>query len=230
MKIAICDDHSIVSDELSKMIKTYNDAFEVSCFERPSTLYENMKKEKPNVLFMDLNFFDYEEDGIDWLKKINKEFNDILVIILTAYEERFKEGYEVRAFRFMTKPIEKKELYDYLQACEDELDFTTTIEIKRRGTEYSIPISDICYIAAQCGGSEMWTKNDMFPSEESLLRWEEKLPEKLFFRCHNKYLINFLYIESYDKQNLLLINGEKIPVARRRFTEFQKKYMSFDTR
>ncbi len=229
MKIAICDDHKIVADELIKLLKKYDELYEISYFEKPSLLYEFMKKDTVDLVFMDLEYEDNSEDGILWVKRINKEIPNIIFIILTAYEERYKEGYEVRAFRFMTKPIIEQELYDYMEAVKNELSLTTSIEIKRRGISYNVSVTDICYISAQAGGSEMWTRKDMFPSDESLLRWEEKLPMDVFFRCHSKYLVNMHYIESYEKQKILLISGEKIPVSRRRWREFQVAYMKYDT-
>ena len=179
---------------------------------------------------MDLEFCDEKEDGIVWLKKIKKAFPNVIVIILTAYENRYKEGFEARAFRFMTKPIVEQELFGYLQVSMEELEFTESISLTRRGMEHNILVRDICYLSAQSGGSEVWTRKDVFYCDESLLHWEKNLPKTIFFRCHSKYLVNLAHVVSFENQILTLSDGEKIPVSRRKWTAFQLAYMKFDTK
>ncbi len=234
MRIILCDDHEVMSRELGELIKKFDERYEQSneflYFSKPSLLFQYMEKENVDLVFMDLEFCDENEDGIMWLKKIKKQFPRTIVIILTAYENRYKEGFEARAFRFMTKPIEERELFAYIQVSMEELQLTESINMMRRGIEYNIKICDICYLSAQSGGSELWTRKDMFYCEESLLQWEQRLPQTIFFRCHSKYLVNMAHIISFENQILTLVDGERIPVSRRRWKEFQLAYMKFDTK
>lgn len=234
MKIALCDDHQIVLEELREWIEKYCDVhqiqMELCTFAKPSELFQNMGREKMDLVFMDLEFGDEKEDGIMWAKKIKAQDPNTIIIILTAYENRYKEGFEARAFRFMTKPIVEKELFEYLKVALEELQMTESILLTRRGIEYRILLRDILYFTAQAGGSEMWTRKDMFYCDESLLHWEGKMPDNMFFRCHSKYLVNLTHVVKYENHMLTLVNGEKIPVSRRRWKEFQIAYMKFDTR
>lgn len=233
MKIAICDDHKIVSEELSLLLNKFDaknhTQSECCYFAKPSELFEYMQKETVDLIFMDLEFCDEAEDGIVWVKKIKRNFPRTVVIILTAYENRYKEGYEARVFRFMTKPVEEKELFDYLRVSMEELQLTESISLVRRGIPHDILIRDICYFSAQSGGSELWTRTNMYYCEESLLQWEKRMPEAVFFRCHSKYLVNLAHVTKFENQVLILGNGEKIPVSRRRWKAFQLAYMKFDT-
>lgn len=234
MKIVLCDDQRYILEQLEELIKKFdrenNILNELIYFDKPSVLYHYMQSSKVDIIFMDLEFCDDSEDGILWLKKIKKQFPATIVIILTAYEKRYKEGYEARAFRFMTKPIEEKELFDYLSVSMEELQLVDTIPIIRRGLTYNVFLKDICYYSAQSGGSELWTKTDMYCCEESLLQWEKRLPTTLFFRCHSKYIVNLSHVVSFDKQIIILDSGEKIPVSRRRWKSFQLAYMKYDTK
>ncbi len=234
MKVVLCDDQRSILKEIDILLNKFhvdNEAeIELIYFDKPSKLYNYLKEEKVDIIFMDLDFSDTSEDGILWAKKIKEKFSEVMIIILTAYENRYKEGYEAKAFRFMTKPVNQEELYDYLRAAMEELQLVHSISIVRRGIPRNILVKDICYFSAQSGGSELWTVEDMYCCEESLLRWEEKLPEKIFFRCHSKYLVNMSHVVDFDKQILVLDNGEKLPVSRRRWKAFQLAYMKFDTR
>lgn len=234
MKIVLCDDQKPVADQLKELIDKYSEENQQDnqflYFEKPSKLYEYMQTDVVDIIFMDLEFSDEAEDGIVWLKRMKKQFPHVVAIILTAYENRYKEGFEARAFRFMTKPIVEDELFEYLHVSMEELQVTECVSVMRRGVSHDILIRDICYISAQSGGSELWTRSDMFTCEDGLIQWEQKLPEGIFFRCHSKYLVNMAHIISIKNLVLTLADGEKIPVARRRWTAFQLAYMKFDTK
>lgn len=234
MRIAICDDIENTINEVKELIEKYSMekdfVSEILCFSKPSQLYAYMEHESVDMVFMDLEFHKKEEDGIFWSSKIKKKYPGIIIIILTSYEQRFKEGFVVKAFRFMTKPVDKQELFDNLDAGMEELSYAKSISLMRRGICHTIQIRDICYLAAQSGGSELWSRMDTFYCEESLLQWEQKLPEGLFFRCHHKYLVNLMNVTRVEPQKLILVNGEHIPVSRRRWKAFQIAYMKWDTR
>ena len=120
MYIAFCDDHEAVINQLNQLITEFDKETHTKntlvSFSTPSELYAHMQTNKVDIIFMDLEFSDTTEDGIEWSKKIAKQFPHTIIIILTAYESRYKEGFVARAFRFMTKPIEEQELFDYLVA------------------------------------------------------------------------------------------------------------------
>ena len=54
---------------------------------------------------------------------------------------------------------------------------------------------------------------------------EEDLGNEMFFRCHRTYLVNAFFIKEICKGNdmcILLKNGLRIPLAKRRFGELRK--------
>lgn len=55
---------------------------------------------------------------------------------------------------------------------------------------------------------------------------EKTLQEKGFFRCHKSFLINLKYADVYNRQEVLLANGEKIMIARR-YEEFGKAILAY---
>lgn len=234
MKIALCDDEKTIFDEFNTLLEKFSTENHIKkdflYFSKPSELFGYMQNNEVDLIFMDLEFGSGTEDGIYWIKNIKKHFPRTVVIILTAYEKRYKEGYEARAFRFMTKPIREEELFAYLHVSMKELQLTESISLMRHGIPHDILIKDICYLSAQSGGSELWTRTDMYYCEESLLQWEHRLPMNSFFRCHSKYLVNMAHIAKCERQVLTLVNGEKILVSRRKWKAFQLAYMKFDTK
>lgn len=232
LQIAICDDKKITTGNLEDLLKTYinEKSLEVNIvfFFSPSALYNHMQQNPVDIIFMDLDFGSEQEDGILWSTRIRQEYPQTLVLILTAYEERYKEGYIAKVFRFMTKPFTKEELYENMNACLEELNLYQAIELSRHGNTQKVPLQDIMYFAAHAGGSEPKTLETSYFCEESLLQWEQRTSPNIFFRCHKKYLVNLNSIELIKNHTILLVNGEKLPVSRRKWTLLKSTYIKFD--
>ena len=232
IKIVICDDKKITTGNLDALLASYMQEKSLDAnivfFLSPTALYEHMKEHTVDIIFMDLDFGNEQEDGILWSTKIHQEFPRTLVLILTAYEERYKEGYIAKVFRFMTKPFTQEELYENLNACLEELNLYKVIKLTRHGSTHKIPIPDILYFAAHAGGSELKTMEASYFCEESLLQWEQKTSPSIFFRCHKKYLVNLNSVEQIKNHTIVLVTGEKLPVSRRKWTLLKSTYMKFD--
>lgn len=238
MRIAICDDEKLFCSTLEKQLKKYLTALQISheiaVFSTPSALYDAMasigQADPFHLIFMDLEFSTPTEDGIIWSKRIHSSFPNTLLIILTSYQERYKEGYVARAFRFMTKPLEEGELLQNLSDCMDELQIGTHICITTNGITKRISSKDILYLSAQSGGSEIHGLSHIYFQEESLVHFENLLPAHAFFRCHKKYLVNLHHISEVANHTITLTNNEKLPVSRRKWTALRLAYMKFDIR
>lgn len=234
IEIAICDDHPQAVDHIQDSLENYfsknNTPYHTVTFPLPSALFSYMCQHPVHIVFMDLEYCTKEEDGILWSKKIHVSFPDTLVLILTAFESRYKEGYVARAFRFMTKPLIPQELEENMDDCLDELSSLKTISIVRQNVTYNIMLKDIVYLEAYAGGVAIYTVNSTFYCDESLLHWEQELPSSLFFRCHKKYLVSLSHIEKLENHSVLLDTKEKLPVSRRKWTAFQTYFIKFNVR
>ncbi len=234
MNIAICDDETILCELLTAKIQAQLEPLQIphriSLFPNPSGLFDTMQKETNgfDLIFMDLEFHDPAEDGITWAKKIHDMNPDLLLIILTAYKERYKEGFVARAFRFMTKPIDNHELSENLSAVIEQLQIEQRICITTNGKMKKISGRQILYLCAQSGGSDIHTAKNVYYREESLIYWENLLSTNSFFRIHKKYLINLHYIKEVKNHTVILTNNEKLPVSRRKWTALRLAYMKFD--
>jgi two-component system LytT family response regulator len=86
--------------------------------------------------------------------------------------------------------------------------------------------SQIIYIEADDNYSKIFLDdNSEFLLSKTLRVVEEDLNNEMFFRSHRTYLINLLFVKEICKGSemfLLLKNGTKIPLARRRLCELRK--------
>jgi DNA-binding LytR/AlgR family response regulator len=55
-----------------------------------------------------------------------------------------------------------------------------------------------------------------------LLKWyNQYLVNPCFFRCHNSYIINCLFVDYYNRQYITLKNSTKIPLSRTKIKLFK---------
>jgi DNA-binding LytR/AlgR family response regulator len=52
---------------------------------------------------------------------------------------------------------------------------------------------------------------------------EQVLFEPYFIRCHTGYIVNLLFFEKLEQNQLVLLSKERIPVSRQRKTDVIKK-------
>lgn len=133
MKIAVCDDEPIFRKQLKAILEEYYCSLDVLVLSYSSG-EELLGAVKGNPF--DLVFLDIEMEGIDGLetaKRLNELVSDLPVILLTSHTELAMEGYEVRAFRFLGKPVDKRKLQEALGAFEKLRQQEQKIEIVTEG-------------------------------------------------------------------------------------------------
>jgi DNA-binding NarL/FixJ family response regulator len=85
IKIAITDDHIMVLKGLKSMLKNTPDFEVIGAYENAKQTIEGIKKEVPDVLFLDINLPDI--NGIDLCKLLLKEYTDLKILAITNFED-----------------------------------------------------------------------------------------------------------------------------------------------
>lgn len=58
----------------------------------------------------------------------------------------------------------------------------------------------------------------------------EELGERLggdFYRCHRAYLVNMAHIAGYGNDSIMLVNGARVPMAKKRHKAFAETYQNY---
>lgn len=103
------------------------------------------------------------------------------------------------------------------------------LRIKNNNTIYLLPIERILFCKAEGNYTCFVLKDKKVISYQSLEQTIKYLPEVLFFRCHNSYIVNLNEITEFDlrKNILLLRNNVIVPVSFRRKRELQLAIKKF---
>jgi DNA-binding LytR/AlgR family response regulator len=79
-----------------------------------------------------------------------------------------------------------------------------------------LAVKDILYIASDGHYLDIYTSNKLKAEidRNTIKEIKTQLPEHLFVQIHRKYLVNMLYIKSFNSQVVKLQNGTELKVSR----------------
>lgn len=229
IKIGICDDEQHIVSCLEKQIRELLCSWDIECeiiaFYSGEELLDYDELDNLGLAFLDIEMKDL--DGIQIGELIRKRNQECKIIMATGMIERYKEAFHIQAFRFITKPFEDQEVEEALHSAIREQIGMQKIDVYANRISHSIPQKEIRYVTAYNGYCEFAAGNRTFRKDISMDKLDNELDERLFFRIHRKYIVNFMWIEKYQEDSIWIENRE-FKISRRSKKEFEKRYIEFD--
>ncbi len=227
IKIAVCDDSMParlqICDYLKQMECEYGLSFDVQTFSAATQLLERMSGDT-QILLLDIAMDSMT--GMEAARILRERGANLCIIFITSMVQYALEGYGVRAFGFLKKPLQYtafvREVCDAMEAVEKQADQCITL---RAGTCLNVlKTKDILY--AEILGRELKILTAEGSQLYTMPMWELEslLPTGHFFRCHKSYLVNFHHILNVDGTDILLSNQQKIPISKHRRKEFMQAF------
>lgn len=236
LKTLIIDDEKPIRTSLNIYLSDRDD---IEVVGEAGTLEEavaQINKHQPDLVFLDIQL--KQHTGFDMLDQLpNLNFK---LIFVTAYSEYAIKAFKYSAFDYLLKPIDPDMLYETIDRLKAEINTTAKqynalkgntnfqrISIKTTENIYNIDFEDIVYCKADGSYTHFYLSNGKsILSSKPLKQYQSILPENLFFRSHQSYLVNVKLINGFDKKNGLLImqNKMQIPVSIRNRSKVQKLF------
>lgn len=229
ISIAVCDDEIFACCQIAGKIRKFLDdrgvAFQIRQFYKGNELLQ--AKEHFDIIFLDI-LMD-ELDGMETAEAFRKKKKDALLIFVTSSRKYVYDAYDVEAFQYLVKPVDDGKLFRVLERAvqkkqPQEKEF---IVFQKGQTKVKLPLEDICYIESQGRQLLVHTTDGVISFYGKMGEIEEKLQEKDFFRCHKSYLVHLRFVRSYDVKDVVLDNGERVVVAKKRQEEFRKAILAY---
>lgn len=176
MNIAICEDEIIMLQELQKLIEKYRQSkrmdITVSVYTSGEALLSS--KLEYDAIFLDISMA--QLDGIQTAKKMREKGFTGIIIFLTNHTERVYEAFEVRAFRYLLKPINYKILEEVLELVQEELTKKENdyITITNKYKIAKILYEEILYIESKGKSIEIHTLSNKYAVRQKISEVEKK--------------------------------------------------------
>ncbi|CEN93602.1 LytR/AlgR family response regulator transcription factor [Paraclostridium sordellii] len=223
--IAICDDE----EAHRKLLRTYlskalsKNTYNLIEFSSGEELIANYPQ-RLDLLLLDVQM--KQINGLDTARKIREFDTSVTIIFTTAIIDFMQQGYEVRAFRYLLKPIQYEDFSKHILECIKDIDESyenhLTIKDNSIGEIIRIPINSILYVETEDRCVLIHTDTKIYKSRISINKIEKDLEESNFYRCHRSYLINVNKVKSL-KQNSVLIREHEILVSRYKMKNLKLK-------
>ncbi|MCM1088573.1 MAG: LytTR family DNA-binding domain-containing protein [Muribaculaceae bacterium] len=228
MKIAICDDEDRVRESIKMVLESAFSTVSLREFASGQELLKAVEQAYlPDIVLMDIMMDGM--DGMETAKKLRK-YSDMILIFVTGMKEQVFQAFDVGAFHYLLKPVEEEKLISVVSKAILEVKKNKASEkhmlIKAAGVYRNINVADILYAESDGRKVVLHMKTEVLEFYEKMEELEQKLGEG-FYRCHRSYLVALSKIRGYDSTSIVLSNGERIYLAKRKYSEFVRIYCSF---
>ncbi len=229
IEIVLCEDQIQHQKTIEKFLKEIlgenNIEYNLKMYKSGEELLNNYPK-NVDIFILDIQM--EKINGMDIARKIREiDKNKPEIIFTTSLVEYIQEGYEVRAYRYLLKPIKYEDLKKHILSCIDEVinKKDKFILIENKNETYKIKIEEITYIEIQRKDMSIHTESKVYETKMTMDKIEKELKNYNFYRCHKSFLVNIDYVENIKQYVATLDNKEEVPVSRHRFKDFKHKFL-----
>lgn len=232
MNCIIIDDEPLAVELLEDFVSKIPNLKLVSSCSNAIDAVSILQNNKIDLIFLDIEMPEFT--GIEFIKSLDVK---PLFIFTTAYSHYAVEGFNLNAVDYLVKPIpfhrflkavnRAQEIY-LLKKEENPPSIKTLgsqnfIFVKSDYENIKLNFNDIKYFEGLKDYIKIFsTSHKPILTLSNFKKIEEKLPEDLFIRVHRSYIVSLKYINSVQR-NRILIDGVRIPIGQNYKDEFIKK-------
>ncbi len=223
MRIAVCDDDLHTVQTITAMLKEYDGSAAIDGFLSAAALLEHAKTATYDAVFLDIEM--PAPNGYDAAKTLTAAEKHPLIVFVTHTSAYAVRGYGV-AFRYLLKPISPDAVRETMQAVEEELR-SYRITVSFDGTAYVLDVRRILYAEVLNHTTILHMQDENLTFRAALKELQTQLPARCFGAPHQSYLVNLQHIRSANPQDIVMVNGDRIPVSRRRRKAFLQQFHAY---
>lgn len=231
IKFAICDDEPYMAQEIANQLSRYMNgkqitSYCVSSFQNGCSLLESDCNF--DIVFLDIQM--EHLNGMETAKMLRQRKNHSLLIFVTVLKECVFDAFEVEAFDYLVKPFDSGHFKRTMDRIIKSIRQRETKSIViRRGTSCDIILlPEIVYFEVQGRKIYIHQRSGKITDYYDKLDDLAQRIDGRFFRCHRSYLVNIEYVRGCNAGQVILSQGNKIPVSRLRerdLTQALLRYM-----
>lgn len=220
MTCAIIDDEPLAATLLESYVKKTPFLEHCGTFSNAIEAMAALSKQPVELLFLDIQM--PELSGLEFAKLIPPTTR---IVFTTAFSQYAIEGYKVRAFDYLLKPIAYPDFLATAQRAATETTAPSETTSETTTTEQSIFVKsdykllridfdDILYIEGLKDYVKIYLASAPRPvlSLTAMKTLEDHLPADRFLRIHRSYIANMACVTAVERSNILM--GDKsLPIS-----------------
>lgn len=225
LRLAVCDDEVVDLACVIELIREYDkeNQMHLTTFIRAVDLLEEAQKTVYDIVFLDIEM--PEPNGFDVAKKLIDFATPPVIVFTTKSNAYALKGYGT-ALRYLQKPLDRTDFFEAMDAAVREVtahrftfvldDFTVTL-----------PLKDVRYIEMFGHYAVVHEVGKEYRFRGTLKEIVAMLPKGYFAMPHKSIVVNLEHIRSASSTEILLDNGDRVPISRRKQQEFNQAFYRF---
>jgi two-component system response regulator LytT len=230
MRILIIEDEARIAKRLERMTRKFfeHNLSSLAICDSLTKGLNYIDQHPIDILLLDLNL--NGEDGFHILESVVS--GSFHTIIVSANTDKAITAFAYGVLDFVPKPFDEERLELAFKRIitngikiENDIKF---LAVKKAGNVCLVDIQDLFYVKGAGIYSELHLKNGKTELHDKSLEKLEQLLNSSFERIHKSYLVPLqvaerIIVQPGSRYNLLLKNGETLPIGRSRYKELKNK-------
>ena len=235
MKLLICDDDPAFLEQIHVFLRrNLPDSFQLELTGGREELFGRLEADAAyDLLLMDIRLEERQEDngnGIETARQVLEQYPQLPVIFITGYPDLYYERVflSLRPWGFVKKPVNWELLLAVVQKClrEQEENKRQCLPVRTKKGVTQLPVREIRYVESQGHVLTVYMKGESHEAYGRIAELQKLLPA-YFIHCHKSFLVNPVYIKSYENKVFVMEDGAKIPISQARRKEARQKFFDW---
>ena len=178
-------------------------------------------KSQYDIIYLDIQM--KHLNGMEAAEKIRAIDNEVVMIFITSTVSYAVQGYTVDALGYVLKPVPFVAFSKLFEKAIERVvarQKKTYVRISADDKQLKLDCDSIVFIESQRNNVLIHCTDTEYVTVGPLKRFEEMLNNNGFSKCHNAYLVNLSKVEAVQKDEIVLMSGDTLPISRARKKEF----------
>ena len=232
IRIAIIDDDENSREQIKTITEKTLSEQNQNCFVKTYASAIDLLMDLENGVYYGAFLVDVEMPkmtGLELARKIQKYYADATIIFVTDYVQYSPGAFEVNAFRYIMKRDLHEKLPMALKKMIHRLENKATgCYIIRHYLDAEVLLyREIFYIKKEGKNVVFCHTHGESSERKSLIKIAEELPQGQFVEVSRGYLVNASYVMALKNKELIMRNGDRIPVARKNIEDILERIAAY---
>ncbi len=231
--IAICDDDKGELEYVERIIEKAFGRKDVQStyktYTSAKTLLEDNKQEPFDLVFLDLDMPGI--NGMETAENIGMQEGRTEIVFVTNHEELVYKAYRFKAIGFVRKKFLEEEVDEIIDIFFKEMAYREQyLVFKDSRTTYKILSQDIMYMQSADHYVDVVMRDNRCVVRDSMNNIEKMYSAYGFIRIHARYIVNYKYIYSLEKNEVVLTDGCRLPMSRAKMNSVKQLFQYYSRR
>lgn len=234
LKIAICDDEetalTIIESTVKSTFAREGVPVELTTCTSISELRRWMDVTTFDLLMLDIDM--PQVSGVAFGQELRDQNSRINIIYISSREDKVFDSLKVQPLGFVRKNHFLEDLPDavnlFLRQRAKQI-LPERLVPEQRDKVRIVDLKDIMYLegARNCQMIYIVGEREPVALRRPMQEMENELVSKGFIRIHKGYLVNCEYIQLIQDGQVRLVNGETLPLSRRKVLEAKQGFLTY---